>query len=74
MIATVATVGLSSGKTIFQKVCHLLQPSISAASYSSNGMLECIAPWNINVAMDTENPTCMNIRVILLPRIPKIPP
>jgi len=30
--------GLSSGKITFQKICHLLQPSIRAASSSSLGI------------------------------------
>ena len=74
MMATVAIVGLRSGKTIFQYVCHLLQPSIVAASSSSSGMLVLIAPWNMNIAIDTEKPTCIRIRVMRWFRTPSVPP
>ena len=74
MIVTVATVGFRRGKTIRQKVLHLPQPSISAASSSSIGMLVLMAPWNMKVARETEKPTCMRIRVIRLLSTWSIPP
>ena len=66
MMATVATVGLSSGNTIVQKVRHLEQPSMLAASSSSFGMFVLMAPWNMNTARETEKPTCMRINVTRL--------
>ena len=74
MIATVAMVGFKSGNTIFQNVCQRLQPSILAASSSAIGTLVLIAPWNMKVAMESEKPTCMKIRVALWFRTPRMPP
>ncbi len=63
MIATVAIVGFNSGNTIFQYVCQRVHPSIVAASSSAIGTFVKIAPWNIKVAIDSENPTCMKTNV-----------
>ena len=67
-------VGLSNGNTIFQKVAQRVQPSMNAASSSSSGILVCIAPWNMKVAMDTEKPVCSSISVTLWLSTPSMPP
>ena len=74
MMATVATVGLSNGNTIVQKVRHLEQPSMLAASSSSFGTFVLIAPWNMNTARETEKPVCMRISVIRLFNTSSKPP
>ena len=48
-------------------------PSICAASSSEIGTPPLINPWNMNTAIDTEKPRCMNINVALWFRIPNVP-
>ena len=42
-----------------------ISPSICAASSSEIGTPPLINPWNMNTAIDTEKPRCMNINVAL---------
>ena len=60
---TVAAIGVSSGSTIFRKVCRVVQPSIRALSSSSTGMdrmkaeksSTLKASWNMMCRIPTPN-------------------